>query len=267
MPTNSYSHSIRSRIRQYISALDTTGNILTLLGLLPTLIDLGAKILGYDIPFPAWALSLWFIIAFGIANIRIFEARSDKGLVIHILDHDISLRKWLSSSGNKLSIDSRICLALSAKISIANNEELATHVRIVVSSVDSEYIPSDDLRNVKLTVDRFVSKGDVRSGNPFSLAAHEINDHVQIQGEIPLQIPAGLDPFAYIGSLSHIFVDISFERAGREPITHQLTGDVAQIRRSIENSIVEKAQHSHPNGDMPRQMLNALRNYWRVADE
>lgn len=266
VPRQTNKTSLFSRVSQYIAALDNAGRILTIIGVLPTLIDFGAKIAGYEIPVPAWTYSLWFIISFGIANIRIFEARADEGLDIHIQKHNVSLKKWLSVSDQKFSIDSRICFAISGILSISNMGAAPTHVRIGLTSVDSELQPSVDPETIKLHVDRIISRGDARTGNPFSLGPHEMNDHVQFQGEIPVLIPDSVDPFAFLGSISKISIELSFERAGRKTITRHLPGDVHVIRADIERNIVEKVQHSQRDNDIPNQMLQTLKRYWSVTE-
>ena len=256
---------IFSRITQYVRALGTTGQLLTLLGLLPTVIDIVAPIMGFNIEIPAVASVLWFIAAFGLGNFRVFEAQASSDVEIQIKEHQVSIEKWLGWAKNRLVLNPEITITLHAQVNILNHNQRPTHVKLTVISVDSEWMPAKQCSNFIVRVDRTLSRGLTKSDNPFILDAGEINDNVHIGAELVFRFPDPEKGFIYLGSLSHMAITLGVEQAGKKTIPFQYDCDVAKIHETIENQLLTQAQNSRNIDDMPQQLLQILRQYWRVG--
>lgn len=258
--------SILGRIGQYLDALDNTGRILTLASILPAISDIIAPYLGYEISIPLWAHTLWFFLAFGIANLRVFEASSSEGIQIQLTRHQVTLEKWLFAGGQKFSINNQICIKINGDLSISNMEGMPTSVRIVLNSFESELNPSIDVKTINIHVDKFDTRGMAHTGNPFNIGPHEMIDRINFQCEIPIQIPEQEDPFTHLGSLNSLKFEIAAARAGKKSYSAQFEGDVKAIRMGIEQQLIQKVQHSQRDTNVPGEMVKVLKKFWKVVD-
>jgi hypothetical protein len=253
-----------TRAGQYVKALGTTGQLLTLLGLLPMLVDIIAPIAGLNIDIPSPISVIWFIAAFGLANFRVFEAQASSDVEIQIKEHHVVLEEWLRWAGNRLTLNPEITVTLHAQLNIINHNQRPTHVKLSVMSVDSEWIPAKKYTDFIVRVDRTISRGLITSDNPFILDAGEINDKVHVGAVIIFRVSDSERAFGYLGSLSRLIITLGAEQASKKAIPLRLECDVATIHQSIEAGLLTQVQNSRNNDNIPRQFLQILKQYWSV---
>jgi len=256
--------SFTSRVRQYLEALGGRGQLLTLLGLLPTLADIVALAVGYTLDVPSWLAGLCFIAAFGWANLRVFEARTSSQLEIDVKEYSAELNKWLDFSHSRVSVKPEISISLHARLNVYNHSQRATHVRLALESVESEWPLAKEPSEFKVQVRRTTSRGDTSNANPFSLEASEMNDDVSMRAEILFRVPDTQKGFEYLGSLSRMVLTFRAEQGGRKPIPLLFKCDVAHIRKTIEETLIVRLQHMQLDGNMARRFIQGLRQYWNV---
>jgi len=255
------------RISQYIKALGKTGQLLTLLGLLPTLADILAPLIGFDIQIPSLVSVLWFICAFSFANLKVFEAQTNSNLEIQIEEYHPALKKWYVWEKGHLLLNPEIALDLHAQVNIYNHSDKPTHVRLFVASIDSEWIPAKKLSDFVVRVNRTNSQGLNKSDNPFILDSGEINDKVNIRAELFFQASNLENEFRYLGSLSQLVVTLGAEQAGNKISFLSFNCDVGKIHQTIEEQIVTQVQNNRNNDNLPRQFLEIMKQYWGVSSE
>ena len=254
------------RVRQYIGALGMGGQILTGLGLLAAMVDIVASLVGRDLGIPPLLVVLWITFVLVWANFRIFEAQRISGVEFRMKEHKTKLVKWLYFDGRSISLQPELTMTLQINVSLYNHDLRPTHIKMTVVSIDSDWIPAKASSDFEVKVDRTISRGTVKSGNPFSLVAGEINDDVRISTELMFRVPDRENGFEYLGELSRLSVILSAEQAGRKVIHLPFECDVKAIHRSIEEELMVKLQHVQQGSDIPRQLFPALKQYWNVHE-
>lgn len=252
-----------SRFAQYVKALDRIGQLLYVLGLLPTVIDLAARLAGINLSIPPWVFAIWAILAVGYANFRIFEASSGMELEFRIYDQSVSLEKWLYTKDDQPSLYPEIVVGFSTRLEIYNHSQKPTHVKLDIVLVESDWglIPNTPITNLKIAVKRPSAQREIQSANPFTLAPAEIDSNVRISGQIPFALPDTANGFRYFGSLSKFTITFSAEQAGHKMILLPIEYNTATIRKSIEKTLVDMVTH---NGNLAPQIVQMLKEYWNV---
>jgi len=252
-----------ARLKRYIKSLDALGRVLTVIGLLPALVDFLARLTGNSLPIPIWAESLWLIIAFGWANFRLFESYSKSDLEIRIRQNSSNLKAgWLNRSDNQLSLNSQITVDASVRVDIFNHNAEPVDAKVFVASVTSNWSRNGriSLNDIKIAVHRSNVAREAMGYNPFNIAGRGITENVIIKTEIAFDVPPQ-KAFEYLGSLSKLDVEFGFELAGRVTITLPIKYDVISIIDTIEHEIRSEIKH-HQN--LVSHGLICLKEFWHV---
>lgn len=259
------SQNIGIRIIQYVKALDSVGRLLTAVSLLPTLISIIPGFIGFNISVPIWFQSIWFILAFGWANLRIFESQSRSELEIRLRQPSVCLRNgWLKADNNHLLIESLLFVDFSARIDLHNHDQLPVDVRVFVQNAESNWsIDREKLaKETKVKIHRQAVAREAAEYNPFNIAARGIADGVLIRTEIPFRVPDD-KKFAYLASLSNLSITLAFEQAGRKIVSRRIDCDVDLIGESVENEIRTRILH---NQALVHHGLIVLKEFWHAMN-
>ena len=147
---------------------------------------------------------------------------------------------------------------------VYNQSQVACHVRLYVADLAADWGLTSDLSSAKVGVDRFISRANAQSGNPFSLAPGEIDDPAQFRAEIPLSAPTGIEPIRELGRLTSGSALIRAEAGGRPSLDLHIQFDTQSLRTSIINEILTRFQHANPDTDWPRQLMMTLAHFWGI---
>ena len=210
-----------------------------------------------------------FFMSFLAANFMLYRrmARNDSSEVeLQLKEHQASLDKWLNAANNRLSLFPQITVTIHVKLNIYNHNQRPTHVKLVVTSVDAEWELAGKPSDMKVSVDRIISRSNTKSGNPFVLEPGEINDDVRLRAELLFTVPEE-NGFEYLGQLSHLTVRLGAEQAGKKPTTLEIKCDVVPIHQKIENDVTTRLQHSQNEGNIPLQAVQILKKYWNVKKQ
>ncbi|NUM75876.1 hypothetical protein HUU40_16050 [candidate division KSB1 bacterium] len=260
------SQNIGGQIVRYVKALDTIGRLLTAVSLLPTLISIIPGLTGFNISIPIWLQSIWFILAFGWANLRIFESQSRSDFEIRLQQHSVSLKSgWLKTDNNHLSIDSPLRINFSMRIDLYNHDQLPVDVKISIRNVESNW-KVDHMKltkESKVKIHRQAVPREAAEYNPFNIAGRGIAEGVLVQTEIPFNAP-GDKQFADLASLSNLGITLAFEQAGRKIITRRIDCDIDSIKESAENEMRTKILH---NQALVHHGLVVLKEFWLAMNK
>lgn len=259
------SQKIWARIFRYFKALDTKGRLLTAISLLPTLLSISPGITGINLSPPIWFQSVWFILAFGWANFRIFESHIRSDVEIRMRQQSAKLKGgWLKVNGNQLSVDSTLFIEFSLKVDIYNHDQTPLDIKIFISNVKSNWQFDNQKfsKETKIKVHRQSVPREIAENNPFNIAGRGITEGVSIRTEIPFIVPKD-EKFAYLAMLSALSIMVGFEQAGRTIVYRWIDINIVEIKESVENEIKRVVCQNQP---IVHHGLAVLKEFWNAMN-
>jgi hypothetical protein len=260
------STGIFARIIGYIRALGIIGNLLTILGLLPTLVDIFSPMLNIQINISPIFSLVWFIVAFIIANFRIYSSFEETNIELISKSFDITLERVVSENPNELTVNSEIVLTLHTQVDLLNHIQRRTYPKIEVTSVKSEWQLKGKPNACIVRVDRRTPTIDgTVSDNPFYMEAGEIDTDSHVGAVLKFIIPDQTKVMEYFGSLKTLQIKISVVQTGHKSSTITYTYDTGNIHKQFESQLISRAQHLQNKDIVPSQMAKILKPYYSVV--
>jgi hypothetical protein len=225
------------RLVQYCTALGVTGGLLTLLGLAPFIVNNILRFyFGIEWSVPDWALFVCFAVAFGIANLRVFEGQQSSRLEFHPGNFGATLGDdWLTrDSSGSLSISDKLNISFRIAFDVYNPMQHPTSMKLAVCSIDSDWHTSTNPANIKF---RFGT--DRQESEELRLTGLEGGEKVA-SFTVTFNGPDDKLDFGYLGSLSKMIVGLTIEQRDYKKRNLTIPFDVSRIHQTIEKQLLEQ---------------------------
>lgn len=259
------------RLVQYCKSLGVTGGLLTLLGLAPLVVD---DILRFyfniQLNIPSWVVLVWFVIAFAIANLRVFEGHQGSRLELHPKEFRATLNgNWLIHDANKLVIAQELNVMCSMIFDVYNPTQNPTVIKMEVCSIDCDWHISTPPSTI-----RFKFGTDRHESDELRLPGLE-GDEKKVSFTVTFSGPDDKSDFGYLGLLSKLIVGLTIEQRNYKKRNLTIPFDISGIHRAIEEQLLEQGLRKivKPHDSRVANpyvldqaqisvLLNILKEYW-----